>query len=138
MINNKLNKTILPMLVALANISTLFASVPARNTTIKIEYVKNNNLKEEKELFIRSFKDAYKDIPLDILATNNLDFLEESFDKALMNLNNPNKKVFCAIAKNEGIVVGMIMFELTENDNEVCIGQLAVDPSAQKKELESN
>ena len=118
-------------LIALLTIATNTLSALAE---IKIEYVKSGNLEEAQVVFNRAFKEAYKDIPLDVLKVESLDsFLKAAFEDEPIDLNNPDKHVICAIAKNGEKIVGLITFEPTENPNEVYIRQLAVDPEMQKK-----
>jgi len=135
MIKNSLHKTIALALLIVANpTASLFAKLEQKNAPITVEFVTGGALEEEKAVFTRSFKDAYKDIPLDVLKVESLDaFLQAAFEDEPLDLNNPNKKVVCAVAKSEETLVGVIFFEPTERENEVYIRQMAVDPSMQRK-----
>jgi len=145
---NYMNKTqALPrMLLAtllICNVAASFAlEATATNNnkqqqTITIAHLsKDDDLKEVEQLFIRTFKDAYKDIPLDVLKIENLDaFLKAAFEDEPEELKKPN--VFCTIAKNANSIVGVISFEPTEQQNEVYIRQLAIDPAIQKQGIGS-
>lgn len=101
---------------------------------VTIEFVKGGDLSEAQVVFNRAFKDAYKDVSLDVLKVESLDaFLQAAFEDEPLDLNNPSKKVVCAIAKEAGRTIGFITFEPTENSDEVYVRQLAVDPVVQKK-----
>lgn len=125
-------RALLLVLITLANIlGTGAVSNPA---PVTIAYVTGGALEDERQFFVRAFKDAYKDIPLDVLKVDNLEaFLLTSFDDAVMHFNKMDKKVHCAVARSEGMPVGIIMFEPTGSDGAVYIELLAVDPSVQKR-----
>ena len=74
MIRNRLHKIIMLALLTVANTPfTSFSNSQLNNTSITIEYIKGGTLEEEKKVFIKSFKHAYKNIPLDVLKVESLD-----------------------------------------------------------------
>jgi len=142
MIKNQSHKITLLILFAMAHIPfPSCANSPSQTMAVTLEYVKGGDLQEEKNVWVRAAKDAYKDIPLDVLfGTINAErfktldgVLEVGFEDHPIDLNNPDKNVFCVVAKNEEVVVGVILFEPTEQKNEVYIRELAVDPAMQRK-----
>lgn len=85
------------------------------------------DLQQEEKLFIDSFSQAYKDIPLSLLGITHLtDFLQAAFADERIDLKS-GKDFFIVDACVAGYLAGFISFE-QQADNVVYIRQLAVHP----------
>lgn len=111
--------------------TSLIAGLPVENIVFKRVFA--GDLKEEAELFIRSFLYAHRDVPKTILQTANakkrlrLFFAQEPAD-----LNNPQKEIYVIRAEYENTLAGFVSFEKYNIPEIIYIRELAIDPSVMK------
>lgn len=91
----------------------------------------NGKLNAEKKVFIDSFSEAYKDIPLDVLKVESLPkFLNAAFEDEENDFASKKANSLFISAKDENArVVGFVSFD--NNSDHVYIRNLAVDPEFQ-------
>lgn len=91
-------------------------------------FTPNGNLNAEKKVFIDSFSEAYKNIPLDVLKVESLPkFLNAAFEEEENDFASKKANTVFISAKNENAkVVGFVSF--ANNSDHVYIRSLAVDP----------
>lgn len=85
------------------------------------------DLRQEKDVFVRSFMEAYKDFTIEQLGIKDkLSFLNSAFDDVEAEL--VSGKTHVASVRLDGKVVAFISFKKTEQADQLYISQLAIDP----------
>ena len=89
----------------------------------------------EKQVFILSFLQAYQDIPLTELNTDNLvEYLNKAFTQEEENFRKSSQTNLFLHAKDEnGKIVGYVAFEIFHEENSAYMRQLAILPEYQKQ-----
>jgi len=94
---------------------------------ITIDPIGQSDLKEEEEIFITAFLEAYKDFsPEQLGVKDKLQFLQDAFADVKEDFAIGKNLAFSA--KKEGKVIGFVCFKPTEVKGQVYIAQLAVSP----------
>lgn len=100
---------------------------------LDIQYIWNmSDLQEEEEMFVNAFCTAYKDQTPESLNTQGLstaEWLRTYFSKERAVIKAQQEKIYYVSAYHKDKVVGFAAFNQTENEHEVYIRQLCVDPN---------
>jgi ribosomal protein S18 acetylase RimI-like enzyme len=95
-----------------------------KNNLLYFDWVTQGDLHEEEALFLRIFKEWYKDVPESYFGPQGLmAFLQKHFDEEKSELNNR----YFVSSKKEGKVVGFASFKKTAQEHEVHLNLIAVD-----------
>lgn len=88
-------------------------------------------------LFIDSFNEAYKEIPLSVLKVSSVEaFLTNTFEYEWNNFID-NKKVFCHIVLYHNNPIGIVFFELVNNTT-IYVRQMCVKTEFQRQGIGTN
>ena len=100
--------------------------------------ISKDNLIKEKELFIETFSEAYKNIPLNVLGVDSLDnFLNAAFEDEEIDFARKKANTLFITAKDKsGKVVGFASFD--RNSDHIYSRQGAVHPSLSRSGLGKN
>ena len=110
--------------------TTSWTFIDKFNEEITCEWIQKGHLIEERDVFVRTFSAAYKDFSLQMPDIKSLpEFLNESFNTEVADLNGGIVKVYVLSAKNNsGKVIGYASFNETEISGQVYVRRMAVDP----------
>jgi ribosomal protein S18 acetylase RimI-like enzyme len=104
---------------------------------ITCEQKVGGDLKREEEIFIRSFSQAYNNLPPEALGTKNgIDFLKDMFESERKALNEKKEEIYFFTVKINNTPIGLTSFNRTNNPNEIYLRHLAIDPIYQKQGIE--
>jgi ribosomal protein S18 acetylase RimI-like enzyme len=94
---------------------------------IELDWIEQHDLRQEEEVFINAFMEAYKDFSNEQLGiVDKYTFLKNAFQDVVEDHEKGDG--YLLSAKLDGKVIGFAGFKETEQENEVYISQLAVDP----------
>lgn len=94
---------------------------------IELNWIEQLDLSQEEQVFIDAFLEAYKDFSIEQLGISDKHtFLKSAFQDVVED--SENGKIFLLSAKLDGKVIGFAGFKDTDQNNEVYIAQLAIDP----------
>lgn len=139
--NSNRFKKILFLLTNFPNLSLALSVSHASfidNTREKVRLIWNKKgcLQAEENVFITSFYETYKNIPLNKLEVKDLfEFLQETFNNERKTLIGDDKKEvnWISAVKYKDYVVGYLSFEFDKKSKHIYIRQLAIDPNQMQR-----